>query len=842
MGYKEKFKASRDTAYYANIATKIERDLTNLRTQAESSPTAPRRWVWELLQNARDVHPNGGVNIQIESDSESETAQIIFRHNGRPFSSENIRFLIEQISSKQRGKDEDGKRKSSGKFGTGFLTTHLLSEVVEVVGIAKELNLDYKQFKLTLDRSGEDLASIIEAVETSTKSVENLDEFPPHNDYKEGQFNTSFHYPLENQISIGVAKKGLTDLQRCLPYTLTFVPEINSLELLPGQERFQRSADSTSLDNLVEVVTVEQTTPNSESSEKTFYFATLSKDFTTIAIPILRDNGEISIGQMQNELPRLFCDFPLVGTENFPFPVIINNPNFNPTEPRDGILLTGIEKLTQKVIENRTILKEAIDLYLILLEFAASNKWQNLHLLANLYPLRLSQSWITSEWYRDEVLNPIRKRLLSANIVNTENGGEPVAILSTEGKKHVWFPNSVKKNIRQNIWELAKRWFPHLIPRQSEIELWYNLSWHECGKLTVDQFAEFVESEGSLKKLETTLKNVGGIKWLNDFYQLLKLEEKEYDAIINNRNIFPNQNGDFCKKQQLSQESGDIKDEFKVILNLLGHDIKADLADIKLEVDFPAEQTISQADVVKEIASEVNLKVENREIGEDCREAFNKLLIWFKNNPESAKILFPDLYNRKHRLYDEEEIIDNMDKAEQLEDLLSDCGAANLDELKKLIEQGKKSDNKLLPITQEILANMGITSLEEWEKALEDKNLSALFDHESATTPDMFVLAQTLIEKAKANIKNHLENLMNYDLSHLEEIATTVIAGIIKDGKQIHIVMRPAYRGEVIIYYTAEQDILDYEESELWVDTGIEQKQVSLGHILKTAGIRKFPI
>ena len=37
-----------------------------------------------------------------------------------------------------------------------------------------------------------------------------------------------------------------------------------------------------------------------------------------------------------------------------------------------------------------------------------------------------------------------------------------------------------------------------------------------------------------------------------------------------------------------------------------------------------------------------------------------------------------------------------------------------------------------------------------WEKALEDQDLAALFDHKSMPTKDMFVLAQSLIRKAKA--------------------------------------------------------------------------------------------
>ena len=145
-------------------------------------------------------------------------------------------------------------------------------------------------------------------------------------------------------------------------------------------------------------------------------------------------------------------------------------------------------------------------------------------------------------------------------------------------------------------------------------------------------------------------------------------------------------------------------------------------------------------------------------------------------------------------------------------------------------------------LTEEIIAKMGITSIEEWEKAIQDKNLAELFSHESTPTTDMFVYAQSLIGRAKQNVIQHLSTLSNYDITNSEEIAPTVLSGIKKDNNEINIVVRPAYSGEVIIYYGAERDILDYEQAELWIDRGTEQKRITLGHILKKAEIRKFPI
>jgi hypothetical protein len=186
--------------------------------------------VWELIQNAKDVSIEGKVQIKIEAELEGDNPQVTFRHNGQPFSTEHIRFLIEQISSKDRKKDQTGRPKTTGKFGTGFLTTHLLAEVVNVQGVAKEDGLDPRRFDLRLDRRGFDLETITAAVDTSKASVQDLDERPPYREYVSGAFNTAFRYELTDATGLTVARAGLADLDHCLPYTLAFVREIECIE------------------------------------------------------------------------------------------------------------------------------------------------------------------------------------------------------------------------------------------------------------------------------------------------------------------------------------------------------------------------------------------------------------------------------------------------------------------------------------------------------------------------------------------------------------------------------------------------------------------------------------
>lgn len=164
------------------------------------------------------------------------------------------------------------------------------------------------------------------------------------------------------------------------------------------------------------------------------------------------------------------------------------------------------------------------------------------------------------------------------------------------------------------------------------------------------------------------------------------------------------------------------------------------------------------------------------------------------------------LYEQKHKLYDEAQIRENSKHADQLKQLLTRYKMTNVDELQAVIEK-HAAPSPLLAVTQQIIASLGITTLDEWEKALEDKDLAALFPHEPNTTPQMFMLAQSLIRKAKARVKAHLLTLKEYDLSQMDETALTVFAGVKKDGRDVTIVLRPAYDNTVIIYYQSEKDV-----------------------------------
>lgn len=101
------------------------------------------------------------------------------------------------------------------KFGTGFLTTHLLSEKVEIEGVMKEEEEPYKKINILLHRSGETINEIIDSDES-------------YDEYSADDFNTVFRYNLDEN-GVKVAERGLNDLHISLCYSLVFLPEIKRL-------------------------------------------------------------------------------------------------------------------------------------------------------------------------------------------------------------------------------------------------------------------------------------------------------------------------------------------------------------------------------------------------------------------------------------------------------------------------------------------------------------------------------------------------------------------------------------------------------------------------------------
>ncbi|MGY4404035.1 sacsin N-terminal ATP-binding-like domain-containing protein [Bradyrhizobium sp. USDA 3315] len=138
----ERLKATVDEKVREAIALRIRTKVDAARSDPD---TSSRRWPFELIQNAHDASVRAGRdNISLCFDLTDGVLR--FEHDAAPFTMDEFAALLTGGSSKDFMSME-----TTGRFGTGFLVTHVLSEQVHVSGII-EFEGTQRSFEVDLDR------------------------------------------------------------------------------------------------------------------------------------------------------------------------------------------------------------------------------------------------------------------------------------------------------------------------------------------------------------------------------------------------------------------------------------------------------------------------------------------------------------------------------------------------------------------------------------------------------------------------------------------------------------------------------------------------------------------
>ena len=704
MSYKEKLEQSKQKSHNSLIATKILDLMDKIRLDVNEN--AKRRWIWELLQNAKDVaFEDQQVTSEINIINQNETQRVTFSHNGKPFTIDNITFLIEQVSTKERNTtDNDEKPKTTGKFGTGFLTTHLLSEKVEVSGVIKEANLNYINFVLPLDRSGRTPDQIIESVENSISVIYTLDSQPALANYNQNNFNTTFAYNLDEE-GYNVAKIGINDLHLSLPYTLAFLQSLKSVSIKHENVSYELSL----IENLTETINLYTIHKKTFTENEVIKIITLEKNNTTLAIEIEQRENKTFLKSLSNELPKIFCDFPLIGTNDFALPFVINNPNFNIPESRDRVYLTDNNK-EPEILKNKEIFQNSIELYFDLLDYAIKNNWENLFIIAN-FKTPTEKEWFSKKWFDENIQKPIRNKLLKASIVDTVKDNRRAIVVEMKETRTITpcisFPTGSIEEI-EKIGELFSNLNGYVLPNFEHLQIWSEIIWDSRYKLSTSTVISIIENCENLNKLSSKL-NLDiekTIVWLNNFYSLDSVKK-----IINlsKNQIIPNQNGDFKYISRLKIDKIGINNtELIDILESLGGKIKERLVYSDIDLVF-TDDVFTDEDkfyTSKKIADEITNKIDPRFLEnprtQETKQIFNKLFLLFNNNNEHYEKLFSKLYGIKHRLYEDKEIIEKFEKAD-LYDLLVSKSGISPNVLKEIIHENQNLKIEKRTLEQEIV-------------------------------------------------------------------------------------------------------------------------------------------
>jgi hypothetical protein len=387
----------------SEITTKISKWLT------ESPEMASKRWAFELIQNALDAGlkiSNNEVKIKVETILEDGNKYLVFKHNGGPFSDEEVCGIIYGGTTKREAFSLETEY--IGRFGRGFLISHVLNRRVSIKGIGEDEDKVKHRFQFILDRTSDNENDIITDID---QCFVQLSTNSPVVEANDSDWFAAYKYMLDKPDAISAADNGILTLEKYLPFILAF--NNNLVEVAINDKIFTKKVDDTSQSMSIITTLLNGQPYGNKILSKT------NEDSNITAGIICGDNLILPVS---DEIPRLFISMPLISSEKIPLPFVISSLSLYPTEERDMVYLAGSE---EKPKHNREVFQTAIELYHEIIDFCISKDYGQLYHLCDYSPVSLDfingthkEYW---SFWQDKIKSDICA-LQTKNIVKTDTG------------------------------------------------------------------------------------------------------------------------------------------------------------------------------------------------------------------------------------------------------------------------------------------------------------------------------------------------------------------------------------------------------------------------------------
>ena len=601
--------AARDQVLVDNTAQAIFKHLDRVEDNQAALGT---RWIWELLQNARDAASPEGVRIQIFASG----SELRFEHDGEPFSSKEIAHLVYHGSTKTETLED------IGQFGSGFLATHLLSRTVVVKGCLS----DSGTFEFLLDRTGDSAEELRQAMQNSWSVFEQS--VSTSSDAQVAK--TSFTYEIVETRALELVRAGLKELLDSGVLVLTFCPEIKEIFVKTEDSVSKLTREGEKKNGLVTI--------RDESSDSVLNRSVAVSDIedeSSVAL-LLRD-GEtgLEIDSSHQTLAKLFVLFPLLGSERLGFPASVNSRSFKPREDRDGIVLVGDSIGTR---ENRKILEESLQHQAQILERCAHERWSGSEQILS-FDVSQLPDWVGKDgWF----LGQLKTLVLQSR---------DIALMPTISgcwikPRNAWIPTCFESAQQDRLWQLLAKWrgSEERLPLYSALASWSrNLSnWirligtsHEEMEeaFTIDKLAQRVALAGSTEELKRRLTSAEVLPWLISLLELL-LDSGKKD-LLDEYELLPNQAGFLCKRAALRYDES-ICEELKDIADALGMKVRESLLheEAKLEGLSNLLAPETETETLDRLITHVKEICNEDTIEKKLVSWIFKLLQWIGNRPQ----------------------------------------------------------------------------------------------------------------------------------------------------------------------------------------------------------------
>ena len=547
-------------------ARRIRGDVRDARG---SIPTAGLRWPFELLQNALDVGPRAG-NSSVAIRLNREQTKVTFEHDGAPFTPSDLTALLSGGSNK----DFESKE-TTGRFGTGFLVTHVLAERTNLRGLL-ETPGGFEQFDLLLDRGGEEddilrnMADCREAIRSAIH-VSNL----------KGVESARFEYHLDDDSPLTL---GIDSLRSALPYLYATRRVLGRVELRNGKEDTEVWLPSDVTARAFEGGYVEERSlqihrKGSDSNDfRILRFMTSEQGLSSALVLTEHIDEKWQVVLPKRNAPRIYREYPLSGSGFIPTNFVLDG-KFEPDKDRSKFLLVN---------EDKGLVEEALAAAVLAVKYAFANKWEDAHLLAQACaPTRGFDSANVEEreWWHGQLAS-FATRVAELPIVECSSRTLP-AITQDDAYAYFIFPSlltesSGNETTVERLWPLVEAASELLPPRKELAVDWSGIAngWHSLGlsihRVSVKELPKWVR--GDSDTLEDLKVDGDAKRWIAHFLDVTGECWKNRSGVDLTvlHGMLPDQNLRLRSPSDLNRDNS-IPDSLKDICTDIGLNIRGQL-------------------------------------------------------------------------------------------------------------------------------------------------------------------------------------------------------------------------------------------------------------------------
>lgn len=791
-----------ERATYGLSADKIYQKIADLEKDGKKEEYK-KRWLWELTQNAKDCAiGNEGISINIESKDGS----IVFSHDGYPFDYNSVMDLVLQNSSKRKA---DNK---TGKFGTGFISTHLISKKVRITGNYMD---NYKNVRsglnIVVDRNFSNVEELEDKLRNAIEKIDNFFSNQNSTIICNPPYVTAFNYEFSS-TDVDLINKSIKEFYEMAPFVLAFNKAIKRIVLSLNNRKYVIKATNRAiLDDRIEEVTIEKDT--------TKILIRIASDDDVYVSTRLEDRDGVLHCSDIREYPKLFCDFPMIGTENFSFPLIVNSKLFDMQQERNGIY--------PESDLNKRILEKAVKLYGILLDNLSKS---DVFSLFNCCHIERNGNFF--QYFYEKARDVFKRKPLIRTVGNLK-------LPLVDNKNHIVPIPSVREK-EFGLWDVVSRFF-NIIPIKNE-----NLYWLKVCPENEWSFKEWAccfqqNKEFNFLQDNPHLIDECTLQWLNFFYECWIRQKGKQDFIAYAPILL--QNGEFTKlnrdqKNNYIPQASDlffddgidegIKDVYNAFFTDKGKpDVRSKLVDSRIiNFDNVFDKALSTKNLADEISGEVRKllseeQASNKKRQEEVQRKYNMLTDWFNGHRDLAKELFLDLYEKSYNLTNHEEMTRRLYNGDLYEEITKDIDKTP-EEIRQILQSANTGNLNLNQYTHNTVRS--IYSAEKYQ-SLRRRSIKNVF-LKLKEKKDIYIIADDLSEweKSKDNV------FQAKKIIHDREI-------------DIRIVVRPADDNKIIFYEQVELEAMDELSYELWIDDGNGMvKSISLAELIVMTGINMIPL